>query len=63
MTDDVKIDLQDNSPHRVALELAYAIAKAEREERGREYWLNLYAQCRSVVLDGMSAADAMEGGN
>jgi len=60
MADDVKIDLQDNSPYRVTLELAYAIAKSEREEKSREYWLNLYAQCRNVVLRGYSSADALK---
>jgi hypothetical protein len=69
VADDVTIDLQDNSPYRVALELALEIAKAETA-RGiakqestsdpRAYLLNLYAQSRRVVVDGFSVEEALE---
>lgn len=60
MADDVKIDLQDNSPYRVALDLAKMIASAEGKDRDRKYWLELYAQCRKVVLRGANAKDVFD---
>jgi len=61
MSEQVKVDIQDNSPYRVALELAYQIAKSEdASQRDREYWLDLYARCRSVVVHGKSARSALE---
>lgn len=66
MTEKIELDLQRNSPYRVALELAYEIAKSEKkvhsasalgvtEGGNRKYWLELYAQCRRVVVGGDSA--------
>ena len=68
MSERVKIELHD-SAHRVALELALEIAQAEKahdlaaeaDTNPRVYFLNLYAQCRSVVLGGYNAEDAMKG--
>jgi hypothetical protein len=70
MTDKVKIDLQENAPYRVALDLAFEIVRNESNSRTerfkqaatdpRTYLLELYAQCRSVVIDGWSAADALK---
>ena len=64
MTDQVKIDLQDNSPYRVALELAFAIARAESKltSGDRKYWLDLYDRCRRVVVRGDSAAFVLKQG-
>ncbi len=70
MAEQVKIDLQDNSPHRVALDLARAIADGERgstlggvgKTQDRDYWLKLYLECRSVVLKGYQLKEAMVGG-
>jgi hypothetical protein len=66
VSDNVKIDLDDNSKYRVTLELATRIfgeelTKPETKESfkadPRSYWLNLYAQCRRVVLDGYPPKD------
>jgi hypothetical protein len=59
MADEVKVDLQDNSPYRVALELMYRIAQNETPNKDRAYFLGLYVQCRKVVVDGWRAKDAM----
>jgi hypothetical protein len=59
MADEVKVDLQDHSPYRVALELTYRIAQNETPTKDRAYFLSLYAQCRKVVVDGWKAKDAM----
>jgi hypothetical protein len=50
----IKVDLEDNSPHRVALELARTIAHCENKtaEGDRKYWLELYYKCRRVVVSG-----------
>jgi hypothetical protein len=66
MAEQVKVDLQDNSPYRVALELAHAIAHSEGastlggsgKKQDRDYWLKLYLQCRSVVLKGTQIKEA-----
>ncbi len=59
MVEKTKIDLEQNSPFRVALELANMIAKAEGKldmEGGykgdRKYWLDLYGECHRIVLHG-----------
>jgi hypothetical protein len=54
MADNVKIDIQDNSPYRVAFDLAGRIALSEGKATGadRSYWLKLYLDCRRVVLNG-----------
>jgi len=67
MTEQVKVDLQDNSPYRVALDLALSIANHERggmwsgegtaPKQDRDYWLKLYLQCRSVVLSNAQRKD------
>lgn len=68
MTEQVKIDLQDNSPYRVALELAFTIARAEGRAGGmgsqsadRKYWLDLYERCRKVVVSGWETSEALKG--
>ena len=62
----VQVDLERNSPSRVTLELALMIARAEKKDFGvastagdKKYWLDLYARCRKVVLEGWSADDAL----
>jgi len=70
MADKVKIDLQENAPYRVALDLAFEIAKTETNRASerykkaaadpRAYLLELYAQCRSVVNDGWTAEQALK---
>lgn len=71
MTEKIELDLEKNSPYRVALDLAYEIARSEKKiastsalgstEGGeRKYWLELYAQCRRVVLSGASAEQALK---
>jgi hypothetical protein len=60
MADEVKVDLQDNSPCRVALALADRIANAEAgggRKADRPYWLKLYFECRRVVVDGAKPQD------
>jgi hypothetical protein len=54
VAENLKIDFEQNSKYRVALELAYKIASAEGKSTGgeREYWLKLYHQTRTVVLNG-----------
>ena len=41
------MSVRDNSPERVALELAFHIAQEEggSRPRDRKYWLTLYRQC------------------
>jgi|HubBroStandDraft_3_1064219.scaffolds.fasta_scaffold1053187_1 hypothetical protein len=59
----VEVDLEKNSPYRVALDLAYSIARTEGKEgkeRNRGYWLRLYAQCRKVVKDGRRPEDVLK---
>jgi hypothetical protein len=59
MAEQVNVDLQDNSPYRVALELTRTIAKQEAgQKQDRDYWLKLYLQCRSVVLKGIQIKEA-----
>jgi hypothetical protein len=62
MADNVKIDLHDNSPYRVALELAARIASSEGKAgvADRSYWLKLYLDCRRVVLKGVLPKDLRE---
>jgi hypothetical protein len=65
MADKVKIDLQENAPHRVALELAVMIRNDEMlalpekkktyQADPRAYWFALYHKCRKIVVDGASA--------
>lgn len=65
----VEVDLERNSPYRVALELAFMIAKAEDKltvsgpNGDRKYWLDLYAKCRRVVVKGDSAQYALKQGS
>lgn len=67
VADKVEVDLEQNSPYRVALELTYTIAKAENKLNlgggatgDRRYWLELYQTCRRVVLSGDTAANALK---
>ena len=63
MADKIDINLEENSPYRVALDLAYKIAHAEQKLNSggnREYWLKLYQQARKVVVDGSTAAYALK---
>lgn len=55
MADTVKIDLEENSKYRVALDLAYKIAHNESKfaDGDRNYWLKLFQQTRNVVLSGV----------
>jgi hypothetical protein len=59
VAENVKIDLSDNSPYRVALELATRIANSEGKAgvADRSYWLRLYLDCRRVVLKGVLPKD------
>jgi hypothetical protein len=52
VAESVKVDLQENAPHRVALDLAYHIAKVEGKYTGgdRDYWLKLYLDARGAVI-------------
>jgi hypothetical protein len=64
MAESVKVDLEENSPYRVALELAHKIAQIEGKLNSncdRKYWLDLYHQCRQVVLHNRDADFAMTG--
>ena len=64
MADKIDINLEENSPYRVALDLVHDIAKSEGRPVGgadRKYWLTLYEQCRRVVVDGRSAKDVLKG--
>ncbi len=52
-----EVDTSSGSPARVALDLAKIIAYAEQpagsaEKQTREYWIELYARCRQVVVNG-----------
>lgn len=62
MAENVKIDLQNNAAHRVALDLAIKIGYDEQNHGSdpRAYWLKLYAQCRSVVVDGWAPQEALK---
>lgn len=62
MTEKLEMNLEQNSPYRVALELAYTIAKTEGKvlSGDRKYWLDLYQRCRSVVVVGKTATYALE---
>ena len=63
MADKIELDLEENSPYRVALDLAYRIANAEGKYVNggdRKYWLELYQQTRNVVVVGRSAAFALK---
>jgi hypothetical protein len=60
MAETVKVDLEDNSPYRVALDLAYRVAHGETGNKDRKYWLDLYAQCHGVVTRGWTADHAMQ---
>ena len=66
MAEKIKLDLQENSPYRVALDLAFNIAQAENKYNSggdRKYWLELYQRCRSVVVDGNTAEYALQQGD
>lgn len=62
MADKIQIDLEENSRYRVALDLAFRIAHVEGKSNDgdRKYWLDLYQRCRSVVVNGHTAAFALE---
>ena len=72
MADNVKIDLDDSSKYRVTLELARTIMHNEKDTNAakfktaqtdpRAYLLELYAQCRKVVVEGSSADYALKNG-
>jgi len=68
MAEKFEVDLERNSSYRVTLELALIVARAEKKDFGvagtpgdRKYWLDLYARCRNVVVDGWAAAEALKG--
>jgi hypothetical protein len=58
----VDLDLEENSKYRVAFELAHNIARIEGKHTSgdRKYWLELYQRCRDVVVDGHTAAYALQ---
>jgi hypothetical protein len=59
MTD---VNLEENSPYRVALDLAFKIASHEGKFNtggDRKYWLELYQRCRKVVVAGAPADIAL----
>jgi hypothetical protein len=66
VADKVEVNLEQNSPYRVSLELAYTIARAEGKltaamtSGDKKYWLELYQSCRRVVLSGDTAANALK---
>jgi hypothetical protein len=62
MSEKVSIDLQENSPYRVAFDLASRIAQGEGKSTSgdRKYWLDLYERCRQVVLKGHTAVSALK---
>jgi hypothetical protein len=70
IADTVKVDLSDSSAYRVAFDLAHQIledelknvdgTRAKAQADPRAYWLDLYAQCRSVVVDGHTAKYAKQ---
>ena len=57
-----KLILEDTSPHRVALELAFRIAHGENKtnDGDRAYWLELYQKCRQVVVKGHPAESVLK---
>lgn len=65
MAEKTELDLEQNSPYRVAYDLALMIARTEGKLHAatvsgdRKYWLELYQRCRSVVVDGHTAALAL----
>lgn len=69
VADKIEVDLEQNSPYRVALELAYTIARAEGKltmaltSGDRKYWLELYHLCRRSVVSGDTAAMALKLGS
>jgi hypothetical protein len=63
VADKIKLNLEENSPYRVALDLAYTIASHEGKYNSggdRQYWLELYQRCRKVVVLGASAEFALK---
>lgn len=62
---DTKINLEENSRYRVALDLAQMIAGYEdavTEQNAREYYLHLYRECRAVVWGTDRVTDVIESG-
>jgi hypothetical protein len=61
MAEKVELDLQGNSHHRVAFDLATRIAHHEDvDKKDRTYWFDLYHQCYRVVYKGASASNAKQ---
>ncbi len=62
MAEDHRVNLEQNSYHRVTLELMNRIAVFEDKatsENAREYFLTLYSQCRQIVYNGHTFEGAM----
>ena len=58
MADTTRLEI--DSEHRVALDLAFHIAKQEDvAPKDREYWLRLYSNC-SMVVNGATVERALE---
>jgi len=64
MADKQTVNFEENSPYRVAWELAKEVAKQEGAIQNkaplakadpRSYWFDLYAQSRRIVMDGWDA--------
>ena len=57
MADTTKLEI--DSKERVALDLTHTIRNDEDVNADRAYWLNLYSQCKKVVL-GMDPQKVLE---
>jgi hypothetical protein len=53
------VALPDHSAYRVAYDLMSRISALETSTKDRHYFLNLYAMCRKVVIDGSRPKGAM----
>lgn len=62
-----KLDLEENSPYRVAYDLMKDIVAAEKKEfaegEARDYYLTLFGKCRSAVFDERAFVAATGGGS
>jgi hypothetical protein len=54
------VEIQDTGRHKVAFDLMNRISQVEDGvKKDCAYFLKLYSQCRSVVLDGRDAQSAL----
>lgn len=59
MAEKLTVALPDHSAYRVAYDLMSRISALETSTKDRHYFLNLYAMCRKVVIDGSRPKGAM----